>query len=245
MSMPERPGTKGFWIAGCLPVIVFLVGCTVFGILAATGKGELGSIAGADGSITLHVDAPGEYKCFAEGVGIHPQKALFEGMDIVATSAPGGAITVGRPSGTFTYTLGDRHGVAIRTISFPDAGQYTLQTVWTGVPPPRSKVSQLAIGQFNLLAAGFALFGTCCGVSGAVVLAIIIALLTWKRRADWDKRYSVHAAPPMARTEPLDTTGSIDSIGATDAPGAGDESHDSYRPPLDDVPPPDEGERLY
>lgn len=251
MHAPERPGALGYWVAGCLPAAVIACSLTALVVFIVTGTADLGSIQGADGSVTFQVEQAGQYHCFAEGDGFQPNPTNFTGLTLVADASPGAPPTFGLAGtgASLTYDLQGQQGVAIRTVHFPAPGRYTIATQWDGDPPGPQAVSRLKFGRFNFLQIGLTFMGGCCGSGLAVVVSIILIFVTYKRRADWDKLYG-RAAPSFqgpgfgdyADTPLPPPTGWDDPPGPP--PGPGGEPPDAYRSPPEQPLPPDE-DRLY
>jgi hypothetical protein len=89
------------------------------------------------------------------------------------------------------------------------------------------------------------MLGGCCGTGLAIVVAIILAVVTYRRRAEWDTRHGSAASLPQGvmRDDPLPPPGDWQAPPGP-PPGPAGEPPDPYRPQLEDPPPPDE-DRLY
>lgn len=259
MNPQARPSATGFWVAGCLPLGISVVSVVLFTLFVMTGFTELGAIQGPIGTVTVQVPAAGDYQCFAEGEGWTPQRANFGGLTLATAAGGGSPITTGLPQGDVTYTFAARHGVAVRDIHFPAAGSYTLETQWTGEAPSPSIATRLVIADYNIAAMALTMLGGCCGTFLAVLGGGILAFVTWKRRADWDKLYGPMSHPPAGFPPGAAPTAGLGFGGGgggdfgraggvnDEWPEPSDESappRDPYRP-SDDPPPPDDGDRLY
>lgn len=177
---PPRPGIVGYIVALGLA----LGGCAagaVWGWLGVSRAAERFRSFDAPGSATVTLDEAGSWTLYAESQGAKPNRSGFDACVVAVTAPDGTAATVSAMGVTTeTYDVGSRHGVAIRRVAIPAPGSYTVAVDWpAGQPGPPFRAA-MHRGLMGGVLGG--VFGACGIVALSLLLAVVVAVVTFVRR---------------------------------------------------------------
>lgn len=137
------------------------------------------------GSSTLTLDKPGAYTIY------HEQKSFVDGQYYASDSveglrvgltaeATGVAVRLTEPSGSSSYSIGNRKGTSILVFTIDQPGRYRLTaSLANGRAEPKAVI---AVAQGMMTALFSLIFGTLAIAFGGIGVAGVIAVVTlWQR----------------------------------------------------------------
>lgn len=137
------------------------------------------------GSSVLTLDKPGAYTIFHEQKsfvdGQYYASKSVEGLRVALTAEAGGAaVKLDEPSGSTSYSIGNREGTSILGFTIDQPGRYRLTgSLASGRAEPKAV---LAVGQGMMGALFSMIFGTMAIVLGGLGVAGIIVIVTlWQQ----------------------------------------------------------------
>jgi hypothetical protein len=138
------------------------------------------------GNVELTLSKPGKYTIYYEyrsvvGTRIFSTEQSLPGLEChLVSRATGSSIPLSRVTGSSSYTLGGRSGVAVLDFAIDRAGAYELSA---GYPEGREGPEVvLAIGQGFTWGILIAVFGGLATVFGSMGAALAIAVITLLKR---------------------------------------------------------------